>query len=143
MKKLLFLTVLGTVMVLSQKSYAQFGVSYHQSDLPFVGLNYTINETIMPEFRLGTNNFFQNIAPELIVAYKFYTAENFNAYAGAGARFNVFEGVVIPVGLNIYPFAERRFGFHMELAPIIFFEGGNILEDGALLRSSWGIRYRF
>ena len=42
--------------------------------------------------------------------------------------------VVVPIGLNIYPFSSKAFGFQMELAPII---GDDVL------RGSWGIRYRF
>jgi hypothetical protein len=49
----------------------------------------------------------------------------------------MFGGLVIPVGLNIFPFETKSFGFHIELSPIIAFD------DEALLRGSWGIRYRF
>lgn len=28
---------------------AQLGISYHQSNLPFIGLNYTVADRLMPE----------------------------------------------------------------------------------------------
>ncbi len=46
-----------------------------------------------------------------------------------------YTGVVIPVGLNIYPFTNKKFGFHIEAAPVI--------GEDFILRDSWGIRYRF
>jgi len=42
---------------------------------------------------------------------------------------------VIPVGLNIYPFENKSFGFQMEIAGLI----GEV----DILRGSTGIRYRF
>jgi hypothetical protein len=42
---------------------------------------------------------------------------------------------VVPIGVNIYPFSNKNFGFHIELAPIIGWDD--------VLRGSWGIRYRF
>ncbi len=61
--------------------------------------------------------------------------ETVNVYAGIGGRVGNFEGLVIPVGLNIYPFDKKNFGFQIELAPI--------LTEESLLRGSGGIRYRF
>ena len=65
-----------------------------------------------------------------------FNEENYEFYVGLGAKFNSFDGLVIPVGLNIFPFSSKNFGFHIELSPII-------LGDNELLRGSWGIRYRF
>lgn len=55
-------------------------------------------------------------------------------YSSPDKAFEV-DGIVIPVGLNIYPLPFKNFGFHMELAAIA--------GDGGILRGSWGIRYRF
>jgi hypothetical protein len=44
-------------------------------------------------------------------------------------------GLVVPLGINIYPLTTKQFGFHIELAPII--------GESGVLRGSWGIRYRF
>lgn len=67
--------------------------------------------------------------------YIFIKNETVDVYVGIGGRTTFFEGLVIPLGMNIYPFEKDNFGFHMELAGLI--------NEGALLRGSWGIRYRF
>jgi hypothetical protein len=60
---------------------------------------------------------------------------DYELYAGLGYRFGIFSGLVVPIGLNIYPFAKKNFGFHIEVAPILF--------DADILRGSLGIRYIF
>ncbi|MCF6361514.1 MAG: hypothetical protein L3J29_12230 [Cyclobacteriaceae bacterium] len=116
-------------------AFAQFGVAYHQSNLPFVGINYEIGEKIRPEVRIGTDSFIEDISFEAVVTYDILNKQNFELYAGVGVRTEDFGGIVIPVGVNIYPFTFENFGFHIELAPI--------LGDSQVLRGSWGIRYRF
>ncbi|RDC62734.1 hypothetical protein [Adhaeribacter pallidiroseus] len=116
-------------------SFAQFGVSFNQSSLPFVGLSYEVNNKFLPELRIGTDNYFDDTSLEVVVSYIFKRNETINAYAGVGGRIQILEGLVVPVGLNIYPFEKKSFGFQMELAPI--------LRESSLLRGSWGIRYRF
>jgi hypothetical protein len=118
-------------------AFAQFGVNIHQSEIPFVGFNYEFSERWRPEVRFGTDNFFENVSIELVACYDILNKQDYEVYAGAGARFNLLDGMVIPVGLNIFPFAKKNFGFHIELSPIISFD------DSSLLRGSWGIRYRF
>ncbi len=115
--------------------FAQLGVSFHQSNLPFVGINYEIKGRIRPELRIGTDNYFDDTTFEAVVTYDIFNKEDYEFYAGLGARTTTFIGVVVPIGLNIYPFAAKNFGFQIELAPII--------GDSAILRGSWGIRYRF
>lgn len=122
---------------LSNVAFAQFGVSVHQSELPFVGFNYEFSERLRPELRIGTDNYFENVSVEVIGTYDILNKEDYEFYAGAGVRFNLLDGLVIPVGLNIFPFQSKSFGFHIELSPIISFD------DSSLLRGSWGIRYRF
>lgn len=117
-------------------TYAQFGASIHQSNLPFVGVNYEIKERFLPELRIGTDNYFDDTSLELALNYIFKRDEIINAYAGLGARIQIFEGIVVPIGMNIYPFEKNNFGFQMELAGLL---GG----ERSLLRGSWGIRYRF
>lgn len=114
---------------------AQFGVSFHQSNLPFVGVSYEINDRFVPEVRVGTDNYFEDISFEAVLMYQIINHEDYEFYTGLGVRTNGFTGVVIPVGVNIYPFDIKQFGFHIELTPIIGEEG--------LLRGSWGIRYKF
>jgi hypothetical protein len=129
--------LLFAFLVVSHFSYAQLGLSFHQSNLPFAGISYEIGERFLPEFRLGTDNFFEDTSLELVVNYVFVKQESVQAYGGLGVRAQIFEGPLIPLGINVYPFAQKNFGFHMELAGLL---SG---EEGGLLRGSWGIRYRF
>jgi hypothetical protein len=132
MKKLTIIFLLTSNAV-----FAQFGVSAHQSDIPFVGFNYEFSQHLRPELRIGTDNYFELVSIELVATYDILDEEDYEFYAGAGARFNLYGGMVVPVGLNIFPFSNKSFGFHIELSPIISFD------DESLLRGSWGIRYRF
>jgi hypothetical protein len=116
-------------------SFAQLGVSFHQSNLPFIGLNYEIKNKIRPELRIGTDNYFEELSVEVIATYDILKKEGYEFYAGLGVRTNDFTGVVMPIGLNIYPLTTKQFGFHIELSPIV--------GEESILRGSWGIRYRF
>lgn len=129
-----FIVVLSFLFI-SNNSFAQLGVSFNQSNLPFVGISYEINNKFLPELRIGIDNYIEDISLELAVNYIFMRNETVNVYAGIGGRVGTFEGLVIPVGLNIYPFEKKNFGFQIELAPI--------LTEVSLLRGSGGIRYRF
>ena len=120
---------------ISNTSFAQVGVSFHQSNMPFVGVSYEINNRFLPEFRIGIDTFIEDTNLELALKYIFLRNELVNVYAGLGGRVGSYEGLVVPLGLNIYPFEQKNFGFQMELAPII----GEV----GVLRGSWGIRYRF
>jgi hypothetical protein len=116
-------------------SLAQFGLQFHQTNLPFIGFHYEIADRLRPELRIGTDTYFEEISIEGVLTYDFINNEDYEFYGGVGVRANGFVGVVIPVGLNFYPFTVKKFGFHMELAPI--------LGEADILRGSWGIRYRF
>ena len=118
-------------------AFGQFGVSFHHSNLPFIGANFEIKERLRPEIRVGTDAFFEDISGEIVLTYDIINKEDYEFYMGAGVRANEFAGLVIPIGLNFYPFAEKNFGFHIEAAPIF------IEHDSNILRGSWGIRYRF
>jgi len=123
------------LIVIPSISFAQLGIAFHQSNLPFIGLNYEIKGKLRPELRIGTDNYLDAISVEGIVSYDILKKEDYEFYAGVGFRTNDFTGVVIPVGLNIYPLSTKQFGFHIELSPIV--------GDDNLVRGSWGIRYRF
>lgn len=116
-------------------SFCQLGISFHQSNLPFIGINYEIKDRIRPELRIGTDNYFSDISVEGVITYDMIQKNDYEFYAGIGARVNSLAGIVIPIGLNIFPFTEKQFGFHIELSPII--------GDDSVIRGSWGIRYRF
>lgn len=123
--------VLGAI-----QAHAQWGVSYHQSGLPFVGVNYTFSERFMPELRIGTDQYFDNITLEPTISYQYVQREEYQFYAGLGVLLSEYNtGIVIPAGLLLYPFTNKKFGFHIEATPIIL--------DNSIFRGSWGIRYRF
>lgn len=132
MKKFILLAFFGLI---STVSFAQWTVSYHQSNLPFVGVNKQIGEKWLPEFRVGTDNYIDDVSLELVVNHIFYKNDRIDFYGGIGGRIQNFAGLVIPVGLNIYPFERKDFGFHIEAAQFI--------GDGDIFRGSFGIRYRF
>lgn len=123
------------LIVLPSLAFGQLGISFHQSNLPFAGLSYEINNKLRPEIRFGTDNYFEAMSIEGVLTYDFLKKEEYEVYAGLGVRVNGFTGIVLPLGINVYPFTTKQFGFHMELSPI--------LGDESLLRGSWGIRYRF
>ncbi|GAA0877415.1 hypothetical protein GCM10009119_03830 [Algoriphagus jejuensis] len=123
--------------VFSIAAYSQTTVAFHQSNLPFLGVNYQFGERFIPEFRIGTDSYFSDLSAELVANYIFKKSDRFEFYGGAGPRVGNFSGVVVPVGLNIYPFDQKDFGFHIEGAPIIGFE------DDSIFRGSFGLRYRF
>jgi hypothetical protein len=124
-------------ILLANAANAQFGVGIHQSNLPFVAFSYELNDKWLPELRFGTDSYFSDLGIEAVVNYKIKSTEEMDFYAGLGGRFLIFDGIVVPVGVNIYPFQKKSFGFHMELAGLIPFD------DGAILRGTWGIKYRF
>lgn len=114
----------------------QFGVNFHQSNLPFVGLNYEIKNRLRPEIRVGVDNYIEYLNVEIITSYDFLEKEEYEVYAGLGVGTSeTIGGIVIPVGVNFYPFTTKNFGFHIEVTPL--------LGENNILRGSWGIRYRF
>ncbi|GAA4440475.1 hypothetical protein GCM10023091_24170 [Ravibacter arvi] len=119
------------------QGFAQFGVSYHQSNMPFVGFNYEIADRFMPELRFGMDTHAHDMSVEAVATYQFLDKEEVEVYAGLGGRANRHAGLVAPIGIHVFPFPSRNFGFHIEVAPI-FTE-----HDDAIVRGSWGIRYRF
>jgi hypothetical protein len=64
--------------------------------------------------------------------------EDYEFYGGVGLFLNDFEALAIPIGVNIYPLPNKKFGFHIELTPLLPLD-----DDETILRGSWGIRYRF
>ena len=129
--KQFILLILITIPTLG---YAQLGVAFHQSSIPFLEINYEISNRLRPALRIATDNFFGDTSFEAVVTYDIIKKNSYEFYVGAGGKTNNFAGIVVPVGLNIYPLSSKAFGFQMELAPII---GDDVL------RGSWGIRYRF
>ena len=129
-------------------AFGQFGVNYNQSKLPFVGLSYEIKHRFRPEIRVGVDNYFEDISFEGILTYDIINNDDYEFYGGLGVRnqtanvipdplksFGFVPNLVIPIGFNFYPLTTKKFGFQIELAPLIGVSN--------ILRGSLGIRYRF
>ena len=102
---LLILTINSTL------AFAQFGLNFHQSSLPFIGINYEIKDRFRPELRLAIDNFIEALAGEIDLMYDVINRDEFEFYAGVGARNGDFNGLTIPIGVNMYPFQEKNLGF--------------------------------
>ncbi|HZH36892.1 MAG TPA: hypothetical protein VEX65_06445 [Flavisolibacter sp.] len=127
--------VIISLFVLPLFAFAQFGVNFHQSNLPFVGVNYEFKNKLRTELRIGTDNYFDATTLEGVITYDMVDKDDYEIYAGIGGRVINFEGLVIPIGVNVYPLSTKQFGFHIELAPLI--------GESSVLRGTWGIRYQF
>ena len=133
MRKLLILIF---CVVSVNSAFAQFGVSVHQSNLPFIGFNYELADRFVPELRLGMDTNLENMSVEAVATYQFINKQDLEVYVGLGGRANNIAGLVVPLGINFFPFTSKNFGFHIEMAPIVY-------EGSTIVRGSWGIRYRF
>ncbi|HBH23285.1 MAG TPA: hypothetical protein DDY13_07660 [Cytophagales bacterium] len=131
LKRLIFILIVTIPAI----AHGQIGVDFHYSNLPFFGVHYEIAERFRPEIRFGTDTFLEDISFEGVVTYDILNKADYELYAGLGGRTNDFSGLVIPIGMNFYPFEEKQFGFHFEVAPI--------LGESDILRGSLGLRYRF
>lgn len=143
MKTPVRICLLGVILFFVQHAAsAQVGVSFHQSNLPFVGVQYNFGGVpIMAEFRLSTDRDFEDISPEIVATYSFIHKPQHQVYGGLGLRVNVFEGIVIPIGVKVYPLQNfSGLGLHIELAPSI---ATNEYDSESILRGSWGFHYIF
>jgi hypothetical protein len=132
MKKLFLIACFG---LFSTALYSQTTVAFHQSNLPFIGVNHQFGERFIPELRVGTDQYFEDLSAEVAANYMLKKTDRYEFYAGLGGRIGSYAGLVVPVGLNIYPFEQKDFGFQMEAAGIV--------GEFSLFRGSFGIRYRF
>ena len=126
-----------TIVLLSIPTitFGQFGVDFHLSALPFFGISYELRDRIRPELRLSTDTHFEDFSIEGVVTYDILNKPDYEFYAGLGGRSADFAGLVIPIGFNFYPFEQKKFGFLIELTPL--------LGDATILRGSLGFRYKF
>jgi len=129
---LVFLLFVG----LKTMGFAQIGTSLQYSNISFFGINYEIKDRFKPEFRLGTDAYFEDVSVEIIATYDILDKEDYELYAGIGGRFVSFAGFVLPVGIYLHPFQEKNFGFVFEVAPVFG-------ADSNLLRGSLGFSYKF
>ncbi|MBF9252766.1 hypothetical protein I2I11_05660 [Pontibacter sp. 172403-2] len=136
MKAKLLLTLLFALL-LAQKGFCQLNVSYHQSSLPFIAVGYeSVHWT--PELRLNTDIYTSDLSAEVVVPYKIVRKESYYLDAGLGFRAGLNQGLLVPVGLSVFPFERKQFGFHTELAWLTGIGGSS-----SVLRGSWGITFRF
>jgi len=124
-------------------SFSQSIVSYHQS--PNGGraaYAYEFSDKFRPEIRLYPNTLIEDLLVKLMFNYDWIEKDNYEFYSGislisavgvGGASFG------LPIGLNVYPFENKSFGFVMEFSPILPIDAGG----DAYFAGSWGIRYRF
>ena len=68
MKKIVLLAFFG---LFSLTVFSQTTITFHQSNLPFIGVNYQFGERFIPEFRVGTDSYFENMSAELAANYIF------------------------------------------------------------------------
>jgi hypothetical protein len=123
------------------QSKAQLGATFNQSTyLSSVGVMYEFNDRIRPELRLGLNeNFvwFESNTAEFAINYDIINKVDYEFYSGIAFLYadNMGQGLMIPLGLNIYPFENKQFGFNIE---------GATLFDGMItFIPRWGFRYKF
>ena len=67
-------------------AFAQFGANFHQTNIPFVGINYEIKDRIRPEFRLGVDVYLEDLSAEFITTYDILNKEDYELYGGLGVR---------------------------------------------------------
>jgi hypothetical protein len=137
--KILIVTAL---ILLPFLSYSQSVLSYHQS--PNGGqaaYAYEVNDKFRPEIRLFANTFIEELFLKVMLNYNFVRKDSYEFYSGLTAYTAIAEDmtIMIPFGLNIYPFEQKNFGFQMEFSPSFPFGQ----PWGPYFTGSWGIRYRF
>lgn len=121
--------------IFSLTASAQFGVSYHASALSFAGVNYTYKSAITGELRLSTDINADDAYYEFVGVYNLSRKkEEYDTYIGLGGNTSNDGSLVIPLGINVYPFEQKAFGFHTEVS---YFFGEEII------RGTLGFRYRF
>jgi hypothetical protein len=135
------LCIIGLVL-LPFLSFSQSIVSYHQS--PNGGeasYAYEFNDKFRPEIRLFPNTLMDDFFVKLMFSYDWIEKNDYEFYSGISIIGSTIghATVGLPIGLNVYPFENKSFGFLMEFAPAFPFGEGN----GAYFTGSWGIRYRF
>lgn len=79
--------------------FAQLGVAFHQSNLPFVGINYQFKHKFRAEVRAGLDNYIDATSLEGVLTYDVVQKDDYQVYTGLGGRTSDFSGLVIPIGL--------------------------------------------
>ena len=126
----------------SKTVYAQVhaGVSFHYSQNTRLGLYADIYDRVVLEGRIIDYSLLIDTPFEIYGFYKVLNKKNYEIYAGLGyglSAFDIFNGLIVAVGTNIYPFENKKLGFHIELNPI----KGDF--SPLIIKASWGMRYTF
>lgn len=135
-KTFLIATIAMFVLCICKPASAQLSVAYYDSSMPKIGFAYKLENKLWTELRVYTNRFIDDFSPEWVACYDISQKDRHSIYAGVGVVINVFEGMVVPVGLQMRPFDKLKdLSFHIELMPMLTFS------EDILLQASWGIRY--
>jgi len=136
--------LIGFLMLLCNisNSVAQhnIGVSYHQSSFVKVGIFAEVFDKGIIEVRILDNFIAQDFSAEISGFYKMVDKVDHEVYGGLGYAHSSIDqlyGLIITAGANFYPFNTKKFGFQVELNPLIRDYGSSII------RVSGGIRYKF
>jgi hypothetical protein len=139
MKKFLFIFVFIIALLSVNKGFGQLSVSYQYSSMNEIGLGYSFSPKIWTELRIYSNNNLKSLSPELVFLLNIKKKEQHDIYIGIGGIANVFEGLVLPIGLQFRPIENfKRFSIQIEFEPIL-----DISRDDLIFKSSAGIRYTF
>ena len=137
-----FLILLCFVISGSQSVAAQTkaGINFHYSQNTRVGIYADIYDRVILEGRIVDYSLFIDTPFEVYGFYKFLRKTNYEVYGGFGYSFSAFpgfHGAIFSIGTNIYPFENKKFGFHVELNPV----KGDFAP--LIIKGSWGMRYTF
>lgn len=140
--KRLKLFIIPSLLFLSSAIFAQMGVTSYS--VYAVGINTSQDKSISGELKVFANKPIEDTDLEISCFYNFKPRQYHRFSAGVGLNFVPFEetdmlyAITIPASIEIFPLQNfKKVSLLFELAPEIF------PEDGANLRSLWGIRYTF
>ena len=140
MKHCLFLFFFLLLNIQNSLAQHNIGISYHQSSFTKVGVFAEVFDKGIIELRFLDNFIIEDFSAEISGFYKMVNKRDHEVYGGVGYAHSAFDeliGAIITVGANFYPFGNKRFGFQVELNPLIPEFGSPII------RASGGFRYKF
>lgn len=141
-KILPFFSILFFTFLFQPTAKGQLGVSFHQSAYTAIGVHYEIKDFVMLDGRIISDVIIEDLSIELLGLAKLIREEDYEFYTGIGyglSSLPEFIGVIIPIGIIIYPLEYKNFGFHIELNPLITED----LDSRLVVRGNWGLRYQF
>jgi len=136
MKTIKITLTLTSLFFIVNISKAQVGISYlHSEVISTLGISTNPEKRFWGEARVGLN--VNDISPEVMAYYNVVRRDNFNLFAGAGARVVTLENIILPaIGFTVKPFEKLNdLAIHAEGAVNT---GG---EGGGFTRGLIGLRY--